>query len=263
MSLITNNKFKNLSGTKEWADRNINCIDGCKNNCKYCYAKFMAIRFKRRKNPNDWKDMKIRDKIVSKKFKKINGRIMFPSSHDIFPYEPYLSACLDTIKHILIPGNSILITTKPSIYVIKTICKKFYKFQPQIQFRFTIGSIDNNQLTFWEPNAPSYIERKESLVYAYKKGFKTSISAEPLLDFDPRDLIKDLLPFVSESFWIGIMNYIPRKKVNIEEIKYYNEVRKNREIEHLLKIVNWTKNYDKIRFKSSIQNKIELSLKKI
>ena len=32
-------------GTKEWADSNVNCYFGCSNNCKYCYAKKMAIRF--------------------------------------------------------------------------------------------------------------------------------------------------------------------------------------------------------------------------
>ncbi len=30
------------TGTKEWADYNVNCINGCYNNCKYCYAKMIA-----------------------------------------------------------------------------------------------------------------------------------------------------------------------------------------------------------------------------
>lgn len=34
-------------GTKEWADSNVNCYLGCSNNCRYCYAKKMAIRFNR------------------------------------------------------------------------------------------------------------------------------------------------------------------------------------------------------------------------
>jgi DNA repair photolyase len=35
------------SGTKEWADHNVNCIRGCSNDCRYCYAKIMAKRFGR------------------------------------------------------------------------------------------------------------------------------------------------------------------------------------------------------------------------
>ena len=36
-------KPKPVSGTKEWADRNENCLDGCSHDCKYCYAKAMAV----------------------------------------------------------------------------------------------------------------------------------------------------------------------------------------------------------------------------
>ncbi len=43
-------------GTKEWADSNINCYYGCSNDCLYCYAKKMAIRFKR-KTEDTWKIM--------------------------------------------------------------------------------------------------------------------------------------------------------------------------------------------------------------
>ena len=27
------------TGTREWAEHNENCIKGCRNNCRYCYAK--------------------------------------------------------------------------------------------------------------------------------------------------------------------------------------------------------------------------------
>jgi DNA repair photolyase len=32
---------KITSGTREWADYNVNCVAGCYNNCRYCYAKVM------------------------------------------------------------------------------------------------------------------------------------------------------------------------------------------------------------------------------
>ena len=42
------------SGTKEWRPNNENCIEGCSNDCRYCYAKKNAIRFGRR-DPGSWK----------------------------------------------------------------------------------------------------------------------------------------------------------------------------------------------------------------
>jgi DNA repair photolyase len=32
-------------GTREWASTNVNFITGCSNNCLYCYARAMAIKF--------------------------------------------------------------------------------------------------------------------------------------------------------------------------------------------------------------------------
>ncbi|KKK65407.1 hypothetical protein LCGC14_2974430, partial [marine sediment metagenome] len=78
----------------------------------------------------------------------------------------------------------------------------FYEKRDLIQFRFTITSIDNNLLSFWEPNAPLFEERLESLIHSFEKGYKTSISVEPFLDLDPFLLIDELAPFVTESIWI-------------------------------------------------------------
>lgn len=41
-------------GTKEWAPYNCNFMHGCSNDCVYCYAKEMSIRFKR-KTSETWK----------------------------------------------------------------------------------------------------------------------------------------------------------------------------------------------------------------
>ncbi len=84
-------------------------------------------------------------------------------------------------------------------------------------------------------------------------GFKTSISAEPLLDFDPRPLIKDLIPLVTESFWIGIMNYIPVKNFPAEDKNFYENARNQKKKKHLIELLNWTRNYAKIRYKNPIK----------
>ncbi|MEX2756970.1 MAG: hypothetical protein Q6365_016430 [Candidatus Sigynarchaeota archaeon] len=195
-------------GTKEWADHNVNLIDGCAHDCRYCYAKRMAIRFKR-KTEATWKIMAIRQHDVDKNYVKRKGRIMFPTSHDILPEEPYFSACMTVLRKLLEAGNDVLVTTKPHYSVVKYICDTFAPNRSQIQFRFTITSIHDEVLREWEPGAPGFQERFLALRHAYQAGFHTSISCEPALDpicdiVVLHDIVRE---FVTESFWIGKMNH--------------------------------------------------------
>jgi len=191
-------------GTKEWADWNLNLFKGCSNNCKYCYAKFMAKRFERIKTLEEWSIPIINNKILHQKFRKRKGRGMFPTAHDITPqtYIPYVVV----LQRLLRAGNEVLITTKANFNLIKMLCGQIIFYSNQVQFRFTITSIYNYKLKDWEKNAPSYQSRKASLILAFDKGFKTSVSIEPYLDADPTLLITEIAPYCTESIWIGIMN---------------------------------------------------------
>lgn len=252
---MTRNRI--TSGTKEWADKNINCIKGCANDCRYCYAKMMAKRFGRC-SEHTWKNMEIRNHIVNKNFYKYDGRIMFPSSHDIVDIPEIKDACFTVLEKLLRVNNEVLVTTKPRLTVTKDIIDQFKQFQPQIQFRFTITSTDDEILSFWEPNAPSYEERLESLILAYKEKFKTSVSVEPFLDEEPQQLIREVSPFVTESIWIGPMNYIPRTNILKENQLMYHAIRHNFRISHLKEIYEDLKDIPKIRFKDSMKIKLGL-----
>ncbi|MFW9872865.1 MAG: radical SAM protein [Candidatus Thorarchaeota archaeon] len=239
-------------GTKEWADSNVNCYYGCSNNCRYCYAKLMAIRFKR-KTPETWKFMEPNQKKIDKSYNKRKGRIMFPTSHDIT--EESLNGCLIVLKKLLESGNEVLITTKPNFVCVKSICDKFQAYRKLVQFRFTITSLSNETLKFWEPGAPSFKERFESLKYAFDKGYKTSISIEPFLDKDPFILVKKLIPYVNESIWIGKMNYITSKNLSYKEKIYFDKIRNCITRENLHNILKIAKIYGHmIRIKDSIHN---------
>jgi len=61
-------------------------------------------------------------------------------------------------------------------------------------------------LKSWEPNAPSFEERLESLKYAFKNGYQTSVSYEPMLDDKIDDVINKVSPYVTETVWIGKPN---------------------------------------------------------
>jgi DNA repair photolyase len=243
------------SGTKEWADYNVNCIKGCSNDCRYCYAKMMAKRFGRCQEYT-WKNMIINKVAVERNYGKYKGRVMFPSTHDITDNPEIQEACFTVIYKLLEAGNEVLITTKPKLAIVQKLIADFNSFKEHIQFRFTITSIDNRLLSFWEPNAPTYEERFESLKYAYENGYKTSVSIEPFLDRAPQMLVNRLFPFVTESIWLGPMNYISRNGMNNDDSQEYGEIRKKYKIDHLYSIYKDLQDLPMIRFKDSMINRL-------
>jgi len=254
-SLEKQKKIKITTGTKEWADSNVNCIKGCYNDCRYCYAKVMARRFNRIID-NNWAIMIVNHSSVSKRYTQKSGRIMFPSTHDIFDFDPYKEACFKVLENLLNANNDVLITTKPRIKVIQEIIDRFDRFKNQIQFRFTITSRDDELLHFWEPNASNFSERFNALKLAFCNGYKTSVSIEPFLDYDPLPLINEIQCFVTESIWLGKMNYIAKEGPSKQEKKFYDDVRKNYKLAHLKSVVEEVSKNPKIRLKDSIKNKI-------
>ena len=202
----TNQKAKR--GFRDWTEpeNNINFCTGCENNCVYCYAKSMAYRRGQVKEGH-WHDMIIRQNDVDKKRKLHHGIVGFPSTHDILPNN--IEAYLIVLGKLLRAGNEVLIVSKPRIECIKRICEAVQFFKDKVLFRFTIGAMNDDILSFWEPNAPKYHERKECLEYALNMGFRTSVSMEPMLDSTNIEaLVNDLSPFVSEDIWLGTMNHL-------------------------------------------------------
>jgi len=248
---------KTTSGTKEWADRNVNCIEGCHNNCRYCYAKMNAKRFGRMTDKT-WANMHIRKTAVLKTYRKTPGRIMFPSSHDIFEFPEFKEACFIVLRKLLESGNEVLVTTKPRLPVVRDIDTHFSTHREHLQFRFTITSVDDEVLAFWEPNASPFEERIECLRYAFSRNYKTSVSIEPFLDHNPKTLVKAVIPYSTESVWLGVMNYIPRNGIPLRDGVHYSEIRRNYETRHLGEIYEDLRSLPKVRFKDSIRNRLGL-----
>jgi DNA repair photolyase len=255
-------KEKQVFGTKEWATENANFISGCIHDCKYCYSKEMAIRFKR-KTPKNWTEEELNTKKLNKKFKKIDGYIMFPSSHDISPEN--LNHSIAFLGNLLRAGNSVLIVTKPHMEVVKEICSRFSRHKGNLLFRFTIGSSNTETLKFWEPNAPSFEERLESLKHAFELGFKTSISCEPILDIYTKELLEELLPYVTDAIWIGKPNFLlKRLKMNgisdRESIRKANELNENLSDSWIFGIYQSYKDNPKIKWKESIKKIVNIEI---
>ncbi len=255
-------KNKCVFGTHEWAEHSANFIDGCKHDCKYCYSKEMAIRF-HRKTPENWKNEKIRKKSLRKIFKKLNGTIMFPSSHDIHPY--HLKYTIYFLSEILKAGNSVLIVTKPHLICIKTICEKFSAYRDKILFRFTIGSSDSETLKFWEPGAPYFPERLASLKWAFNNSFKTSVSCEPMLDGNIQEVVKKTSNFVTDFIWLGKANFLFRRLkmngiIDNETLMRAKELVEMQSDENVSKLYDILKNNQKVKWKESIKKVVGLTI---
>lgn len=255
-------KEKRVFGTAEWATVNANFINGCFHDCKYCYSKEMAIRFKR-KSPDNWKEEYVNFKSLNVKFRKYDGYVMFPSSHDITPENSDLS--VQFIGNILKAGNNVLIVTKPHFGVIEKICKKFSQNKENILFRFTIGSADSKILKFWEPNAPSFEERFESLKFAFENGFKTSVSCEPILDIETHELINLVIQYVTDAIWIGKPNFLLRRlKMNgitdLETIEKAGELVSLQSDKWIFELYKNHKGNPKIKWKESIKKIVNIEI---
>ena len=253
------NSERNGSGTKEWSEHSYNICIGCSNNCKYCFARFNAVkRYGYVKKDEDWAIEKINWDKVKKTQKKQDGVIMFPTTHDITPNN--IEACLLTIEKILEAGNNILIVSKPNFQCFTDICYHCNSYKEQIMFRFTIGSMNQNVLNIFEPNAPSLYDRIASLNYAYDAGYKTSLSCEPLLG-GLNDFVKiytNLRDRITDTIWVGKMNQIESRLVtDNEEMKESKKWIKDQQTdENIMELYNTFKDIENVKWKDSIQKVI-------
>jgi hypothetical protein len=183
-----------------WAEQTVNIQRGCEHDCRYCYARAMAVR-SGRCTASQWCEPVMYWPKINQVRRKRRGVLMFPSAHDITPSN--ISECLTVLGKLLAAGNQVLIVSKPHLACIEAICDELADYREQILFRFTIGSTIGPALDFWEPGAPSFGEREDALKYAHFKGFRTSVSCEPYLDSAVQHTYIRLNPYITESFWIG------------------------------------------------------------
>lgn len=258
-------KAKKPTGFQEWTkkENNINISTGCSNDCKYCYAKSMAYRFKRIKE-GQWVNEQVREKDVKKKRKLYDGKVGFPTAHDITAAN--IDAYLEVLEKLLTLGNELLIVSKPNFDCIKRICEIGSAYKDKILFRFTIGAMDDGILEFWDTKAPLYEERKKCLIHASDNGFQTSVSMEPLLEPSRvLEMANDLIPYISDFIWIGMMNHTSRLRTKAqagkdqEMIEHIDIIEKGQTDEkvkaiysdfqkepELLKKIKWKDSYKKV-----------------
>ena len=162
-----------ITGTREWAETNINCVLGCPHCCRYCYARANAVRFGQITRHDRWgrgyhrlsTGFRNRQR-EGLRWPHYGGRVMFPSSHDITPH--FLVECLEVIDGLLDAGNRLLIVSKPHFQCIDALCHRYERRlqRSAITLRFSITARDDRILRYWEPGAPPYAERLACLKMA-------------------------------------------------------------------------------------------------
>jgi len=205
---------KKKTGTREWAECNVNIQLGCSHNCRYCYARYNAVKRFKWCTDEQWLEPVIVMSRVTRSYLKRAGVVMFPGTHDITPRN--LSESLYVLGKLLKAGNKVLLVSKPHIDCISTIYDSFQQYRKRLVFRFTIGSMDDQVLSFWESNAPAFDERKQCLMFARSRKFRTSVSCEPFLDSELDKIVglyAAVKPFITDSFWIGKLRHFDKRVI--------------------------------------------------
>ena len=241
------------SGTHEWAEVTENIARGCPHNCLYCYAAQNAKRFKLRDRA-DWSREELTKRADITSYPAREGVIMFPSAHDITPFN--VATYIRVARLMLEKGNRLLIVSKPHLDCVVKMCDAFEPFSSQILFRFTIGTTDDATAKHWEPGAPSPSERIEALAYANRRGYRTSVSAEPLLGGleTAQALLEAVRPYVTDTVWIGKMNKIRTRvdmsdSVNAQEVAAIEAAQTDDEVRRMFKTLDGDPS---IRWKDSV-----------
>jgi len=248
---------KRKTGTREWAEFSYNIGTGCSHGCRYCYARSIAKRDGKIKSDTEWTSEKLKTQFPATDKKK--GWVMFPTTHDITPF--YLVPAIETLTKLLANGNNVLIVSKPHLECIKALCETLAFWRGQILFRFTIGTSDEDTAKFWEPGAPSIKERLACLFWAYKEGFATSVSMEPMLGTVEETLeLFDRMSFhVTDKIWIGKMNKVDSRVVKTDAIvkEKCDRIIAMQSDENILWLIDKLKDHPKVAWKDSIKEVME------
>jgi len=250
---------KRATGTKEWSSKSANVISGCGNGCLYCYANSTAARYGR-VGPGGWQDEVPGGNALGREPRKVNGVVMFPTTHDITPAN--LPTTKRALTGLLEAGNSVLIVSKPHLDVIQELCRDLTEHRDRMLFRFSIGTGRQRTLDFLEPGAPPFEERYQALGHASRAGFLTSVSMEPLLEPDEGQvvqLVEVLAPLVNESIWIGKLNKAERRIRNNghwseKAAKTVHIIEDSQSDERIRSLFERLRNHPLVRWKESIKD---------
>lgn len=203
-------------GSRELSDNSFNTMFGCSNDCRYCCSAHAALEKGYIKSRTDWKKERAISGMDLDHVRYSEGTVMYPTRHDIKPYE--MKHVLFAIHMLLSTSNDILICSKAHLSCIEDICRTYSDHRDRISFMITVTSLDERLCSFWEPGAPTPVERITALRYAFDNGFRTNVICEPMLQgpggaIDVYDAVEG---YVTNNIWFGKMVF-PQKRVDMSQ----------------------------------------------
>lgn len=194
---------------KEYGDYAINIYTGCPHECYYCFAPNVLHR----ERVKFHSCVAPRENIVEETRKQIEREgITGKLIHLCFTCDPYpkgydSTATREIIKILKESGNHVQILTKNGADAMRD----FDLLDSGDWFGVTYAGYEGIDFTHTpksEPNASAPIERLQALDIAHKRGIRTWVSCEPVLD------AKSIIMLIAEADYIdlwkvGKLNYYP------------------------------------------------------
>lgn len=200
------------------ADYCINPYIGCSHRCKYCYASFMKKYTGHTEQWGSFVDAKMNaPEMLRRQLKKaVKGNIIISSVTD--PYQPIegkyklTKRCLEELLPYQFPVD--ILTKSPFVLRDMDILKKFKKLEVGI----TVTTDDERIRKVFEPKAPPFEARINTLKRLHESGIRTYAFIGPLLPMNPEVLCERIMRYVDYVF-IDRMNYISKTEYIYSQLK--------------------------------------------
>jgi len=227
MTLIYEPKGK----AREYSPLALNVYNGCDFGCNYCYTKII------KRSPLANCFAKERTSFLIKLEKELSKNIYTEQILLSFMCDPYCTTDIELCKTRgalkLLNANDCLVAvlTKSGKNCLRDI-DIFKQFGKKIKVGATLTFIDEIQSKKIEPNAAPPDDRIETLKQLHKKGIKTFVSIEPVIDPEQSlELMEKTLTF-TDHYKIGKMNYYEKNFPMIDWAKFLKDavklMRKNK-----------------------------------
>ena len=156
--------------------------------------------------------------------------------------------------------------SKPHLECIEKICDAFMRLSG-VKFYSDSQSVHVTMEFYHFGNRMPRPMMNAEIVWLMliRQAFKTSVSVEPMLDSANIDmLIEDLMPYVSDSIWIGTMNHTGRFGKNANPVlrQAIEKIRRGQTNSIIKAIYQRHKNNPMIKWKAEIKKIVGIPLPK-
>ncbi len=209
---------------REYAKLAINLYNGCTHGCRYCYgAKVPWVspdQYYQTANPKKDAIAKLMDDVS-----KLDGNtpeILLSFTGEVYqPTEMQLHLTRKTIAILIEHGLPFTILTKGGTRAMKDF--DLLTGYDKASFGSTIVFTKQADADYWEPNAPSIVNRIKAVEEAHRRGIRTWISLEPVIDPNQALELIEYLHHIVDHWKVGKLNYQPDIESKVDWTKFTHD----------------------------------------